>query len=99
MHLNIVRAALVLCLPIYDNVVQDSNLCQLVIHFNNSLYKYRDIKNITCCGFRSKLTLWLKEKKEILYLGVMYSKSGPICKCMYFCVYHYDCFVLVINHS
>ena len=52
-----------------------------------------------CCEFRSILALWLKGKKGVLYLGVTHSKSGPICKCMYFCVYNYDCFVLVINHS
>ena len=45
------------------------------------------------------IALWLKGKKGILYLGVTHPKSGPICKCIYFCVYNYDYFVLIIYHS
>ena len=33
------------------------------------------------------IALRLKGKKGILYLGVTHPESGPICKCIYFCVY------------
>ena len=45
------------------------------------------------------IALRLKGKKGILYLGVTHPESGPICKCIYFCVYNYDYFVLIIYHS